>query len=71
MNSNDSFNGGTGTDTYSAEDVGAARTINLTTETVQNSGDLVDFENVIGTAFDDSITGDSGNNVIRKDKCAS
>ncbi|MFN6130211.1 MAG: DUF4347 domain-containing protein, partial [Planctomycetota bacterium] len=67
---NDNFTGGTGTDTVSYENATSAVTVNLSTTTSQNtvgsgSDQLQGFENLIGSAFNDTLTGDSGDNVIR------
>ena len=59
--------GGLGIDTldYSAATTGV--TVNLNTGTAHGVGSdtLSGFENIIGSAFADDLTGDSGNNVIR------
>jgi VCBS repeat-containing protein len=67
---NDNLNGGSGTDTVSYENATTAVTVNLSTTTAQNtvgsgSDQLQGFENLTGSAFNDTLTGDSGDNVIR------
>jgi len=67
---NDHFDGGAGTDTISYENATAGVTVNLSTTTVQNTvGSGIDtlqqFENLIGSAFSDTLIGDDNNNVIR------
>jgi Ca2+-binding RTX toxin-like protein len=64
----DTIDGGGGSDTSSYEDSGAAVTVNLLTNT-NNGGDaagdtLVSIENIIGSAFADTLTGNTGNNII-------
>lgn len=66
---NDTLNGAGGTDTLSYVSAGAGITINLATATGQNTGgagtDTVSsFENLRGSAYNDTLTGTSGNNVI-------
>ncbi|KIO48291.1 S-layer family protein [Nitrosospira sp. NpAV] len=66
---NDTMNGAGGTDTLSYERAGAGITINLATATAQNTGGagtdtISSFENLRGSAFNDTLTGTSGNNVI-------
>jgi len=69
LGGNDLLDGGTGIDTidYSGN-TGAGVVVNLTTKTVTSSDSgndtLVSIENVIGTNFADTITGDSNANVI-------
>jgi trimeric autotransporter adhesin len=63
------FTGGVGIDTISYEAAGAAVTVNLATNSKQVTGGggndtLIGFENVIGTDFDDILTGTAGNNVL-------
>ncbi|QQS57635.1 MAG: type I secretion C-terminal target domain-containing protein [Alphaproteobacteria bacterium] len=66
---NDTLNGAAGTDTLSYVSVASAVTVNLATTTVQATGgagsDTVsNFENLTGSAFNDTLTGNTGNNVI-------
>lgn len=66
---NDTINGAGGTDTLSYENAGAGITINLATATGQNTGGagtdtISSFENLRGSAYNDTLTGTSGNNVI-------
>jgi Ca2+-binding RTX toxin-like protein len=59
--------GGAGNDTVSFADLTAAITENLGTGAVSSagvSGTDTNFENIIGTQYNDSITGTPGNNVI-------
>jgi Ca2+-binding RTX toxin-like protein len=68
----DKLNGGNGADTLSYEHSNAGVTVNMQTVTLgliavsggHATGDLVanDFENVVGSAFNDTITGDVGGN---------
>jgi Ca2+-binding RTX toxin-like protein len=65
----DILDGGTGTDTvdYSASSAGV--TVNLATTGAQSGGDaagdvLSNFENVTGSAFNDSLIGDAGANML-------
>jgi Ca2+-binding RTX toxin-like protein len=64
----DALNGGAGLDaaSYAASDAGV--TVNLATGTASGghaAGDiLTGIENLIGSAFADSLTGDAGNNVL-------
>lgn len=63
-----SFNGGSGTDTISYQDRSTSVTIDLDDrKAVTGKGhyeDLISIENAIGTDSSDSITGSSGNNVL-------
>ena len=65
----DTMNGGGGIDTLSYLTSGASVNGNLGAGTASGGdadGDIfLNFENLIGSAFDDTLTGDSGNNVIR------
>ena len=64
----DTIDGGGGSDTVSYESSTQAVNINLATNTYSGGdaqGDsLVSIENIIGSAFDDTLTGDSNNNII-------
>lgn len=69
----DQLDGGDGTDWISFQSHGAAVTVNLLTgapvtaddgTTVTTIADLSGFENIRGTAFDDTLVGDDGDNVI-------
>ena len=65
----DLLNGGAGTDTAHYGSATAAVTVNLSLAGAQNTGaagvdTLVSLENLIGTAFHDTLTGSSGNNVL-------
>ena len=63
----DTLIGGAGTDTVTYANTGSAVNVNLTTG-LASGGDgndtLSTFENIIGSAFDDTLTGSSGANVI-------
>ncbi|MBP6014988.1 MAG: hypothetical protein KBA31_22390, partial [Alphaproteobacteria bacterium] len=65
---NDKLTGGTGTDTLSYGASNAGVTVNLATNAVSGGhakGDTITgFENVTGSAFDDTITGDGNANVL-------
>ena len=62
----DMLNGGSGADTVSYAGSAAAVTVNLATDTVSGGdaeGDVIDgFENVVGSAYEDVLTGDNGAN---------
>ena len=65
----DSLGGGTGNDTASYEDAAAGVTVNLALLGPQNTGGagidtLISIEGVIGSAFNDTLSGDAGNNVL-------
>ncbi|CUW39588.1 protein of unknown function (RTX toxins and related Ca2+-binding proteins 343-2320) [Magnetospirillum sp. XM-1] len=66
----DSLVGGAGTDTASYASSSAGVTVNLALATAQvsggdASGDVLNtIENVVGSAFDDTLTGNTGNNVL-------
>ena len=64
----DQLNGLAGTDTVSYADAPAGVTVNLTAGTADDgqggSDTLTSVENVLGSAFNDTISGDSGNNGI-------
>ncbi|MEJ0075773.1 MAG: tandem-95 repeat protein [Alphaproteobacteria bacterium] len=65
---NDTFDGGTGTNTIDYSDVGHAVTVDLGNNAAQNTGDGLDtisnVQNVVGTGFDDTLTGTAGANRI-------
>jgi Ca2+-binding RTX toxin-like protein len=66
---NNTLNGGAGTDTVSYEHAGAAVTVSLAVGAAQNTGGagtdtLSSFENLMGSAFDDALTGSSVANVL-------
>lgn len=66
---NDALTGGIGTDTISYIGAAAAVTVNLTSVVAQNTGGagtdtLSEFENVKGSAFNDTLIGDANSNVI-------
>jgi Ca2+-binding RTX toxin-like protein len=60
----DDLDGGTGTDRLGNLDSSAGMTIDLGAGTTSQGDSHDDFENVIGTFFDDVITGDNGANLI-------
>ncbi|MBK6897645.1 MAG: type I secretion C-terminal target domain-containing protein [Alphaproteobacteria bacterium] len=65
----DTLNGAAGTDTLSYVSAGSAVTVNLATTTAQATGGagsdtISNFENLTGSAFNDTLTGNTGNNVI-------
>jgi Ca2+-binding RTX toxin-like protein len=67
---NDTMNGGAGTDTLTYVDATAAVTVNLATATAQNTvgagtDTISNFENLTGSAFNDTLTGDGNANVIQ------
>ncbi|MFO0013051.1 MAG: DUF4347 domain-containing protein, partial [Planctomycetota bacterium] len=67
---NDNLIGGSGIDTVSYENATSAVTLNLSTTSAQStvgsgSDQLQQFENLIGSAFNDTLIGDSSDNVIR------
>ena len=67
---NDTLTGGNGTDTVSYASAASAVTFNLATTTSQSTGgagsDTVSgFENVTGSAYNDTLTGDANANIIR------
>ncbi|MDB5440395.1 MAG: hypothetical protein JWM33_2822 [Caulobacteraceae bacterium] len=66
---NDSLYGGDGVDTASYASASTAVFVNLSLSSAQNTGGagvdvLSSFENLTGSAFDDSLAGDGGANVI-------
>ena len=66
---NNVLNGGAGTDTVSYEHAGAAVAVSLATTAAQNTGGagtdtLSGFENLMGSAFDDTLIGSTGANVL-------
>jgi Ca2+-binding RTX toxin-like protein len=60
----DSLNGGLGIDILGNLDSTAGMTIDLSTQTDSHGDTLAGFENVLGTAFDDTITGDDATNEL-------
>ena len=64
----DSLDGGADTDTLSYVGSTAGVSVNLATNTVSGgdaTGDtIINFENVTGSSFNDSLTGSSGNNIL-------
>jgi Ca2+-binding RTX toxin-like protein len=61
--------GGLGVDTDAYASAGAGVVVNLATTTAQNTGaagtdTASGFENLTGSAFDDTLTGDGSANVI-------
>ena len=60
----DSLNGGLGIDTLGNLDSAAGMTIDLNTQTDSHGDTLAGFENVLGTVFDDTITGNDASNTI-------
>ncbi len=66
---NNVLTGGAGIDTVSYEHAPAGVTVSLAVTTAQNTigagtDTLSGFENLIGSAFDDTLTGDAGANVL-------
>lgn len=66
---NDTLTGGAGTDTLSYKNAGSAVTANLATATAQNTvgagtDTISGFENLLGSAFNDTLTGDGSTNFI-------
>ncbi|SER19517.1 calcium-binding protein [Sphingobium sp. YR768] len=66
---NDILDGGNHTDTATYADATAAVTVNLSVTTAQNTGGagtdtLISIEKLIGSAYNDILTGDSGNNTL-------
>lgn len=66
---NDTMNGSGGTDTLTYANASAGVTVNLATATAQNTGGagtdtISSFENLTGSAFNDTLTGNSSANVI-------
>jgi Ca2+-binding RTX toxin-like protein len=66
---NDTLTGGAGIDTASYASATAAVTVSLATTAAQNTGGagtdrLRGFENLKGSAFNDTLTGNTGNNVL-------
>ncbi|MEM7166559.1 MAG: LamG-like jellyroll fold domain-containing protein, partial [Planctomycetota bacterium] len=63
----DTIDGGAGTDTVDYSGAGAAVTVDLDAGTATGGGgtdSLLNVEGIIGSAFDDTLTGDSGANTI-------
>lgn len=66
---NDTLDGGDGVDTLSYTKATAGVAVSLGTTAAQNTGGagtdtVTNFENLIGSAYADTLTGDGGNNVI-------
>lgn len=66
---NDTLTGGAGIDTVSFASAGGGVTVNLGTTTAQNTvgagtDTITQFENITGSAFNDSLSGDGNANVI-------
>ncbi len=67
MNGNDTLNGGAGIDTASYANAGSGVTANLTSGTASGGAGndtLLNFENLTGSGFNDTLTGNAGANVI-------
>jgi Ca2+-binding RTX toxin-like protein len=60
----DSLNGNLGVDFLGNLDATAGMTIDLSTQTDSHGDTLAGFENVLGTVFDDTITGDDAANTL-------
>ncbi|MCA8975883.1 MAG: hypothetical protein KDC98_14270, partial [Planctomycetes bacterium] len=60
----DDITGGTGNDTVSYQDANAGMTIDLAAGTASDGDTLSGVENVVGTAYDDTIVGGIGDNTI-------
>jgi Ca2+-binding RTX toxin-like protein len=66
---NDTLDGGTGNNTASYSDATAAVTVSLATLSAQNTGGggtdtLVSIQNLIGSSFNDKLTGDANANIL-------
>src|SRR4029077_1359090 len=66
---NDTLDGGAGNDTASYEDAASGVTVDLTISTAQNtvgagSDTLTNIENLTGSAYDDTLTGDGNANIL-------
>jgi Ca2+-binding RTX toxin-like protein len=66
---NDTLNGNTGSDTASYTNATAGITVSLGLGTAQNTGGagidtLSSFENLLGSAYNDTLTGDAGANIL-------
>ncbi len=66
---NDTIDGGAGTDTISYASAAAGANINLSTGAVSNDGDggsdtVSNIENIIGSAYNDTMTGTTGSNIF-------
>jgi Ca2+-binding RTX toxin-like protein len=66
---NDILDGGNHTDTATYADATSGVTVNLSLTTAQNTGGagtdtLISIEKLIGSAFNDTLTGDGGNNTF-------
>jgi peptidoglycan/xylan/chitin deacetylase (PgdA/CDA1 family) len=65
----DRLDGGSGTDAVSYEGAGGSVTVSLAVTAAQSTGGagidtLVSIENVIGSSFDDTLTGSAANNLL-------
>ena len=60
----DSVDGGDGTDTITYEESDVGMTIDLAGETASDGDTLTGVENVVGTAYDDTIVSSSADNVL-------
>jgi Ca2+-binding RTX toxin-like protein len=60
----DSMTGGNGIDTISVADATSAQSVDLQAGTATGGDTLSGFENIIGSAFDDTLFGDTGANTI-------
>jgi Ca2+-binding RTX toxin-like protein len=66
---NDTLNGGADTDTLAYTNAGSAVTVDLSNASAQNTGGagtdtISNFENLTGSAYNDTLTGNSSANVI-------
>lgn len=66
---NDTMDGGAGTDTVTYAAAASAVSVDLSMLGINATGglgsdSLINFENIVGTAFNDTLTGDGGSNVI-------
>lgn len=60
----DILNGGLGSDTVSYASAGGGRSVNLQTGVNTENDDYDSIENIIGSRYNDSLTGDNNDNVI-------
>ena len=66
---NNTLDGGAGTDTVTYASAGAGVTVSLAISGAQNTGGagtdtLLNFENLTGSAFNDTLSGDGNNNTL-------